>query len=109
MKYKSLLAVIAACAVIVCAGRTANIDLLTSRAYADGTRYAKVRYKRQGSRRMHGYYSYSRRDIAASPTWINRVFTPMYDLQSPAGPFDRGFFFDSGLWPHLWNNAPYPN
>jgi hypothetical protein len=33
----------------------------------------------------------------------------MVGLQSPAGPFDSGFFFDSGLTPHWWNNAPYPN
>jgi hypothetical protein len=28
-------------------------------------------------------------------------------LQSPAGPFDSGFFFDSGIGPR-WNDTPYP-
>src|SRR5262245_45072406 len=115
MKHMGLLAVFAACAVVAFAGRPAAVDLLTSKAYADGARPAKVRHKREGSGRVRGhavrggYYSYGRRDVLANFAWVNRVFTPMYDLQSSAGPFDSGFFFDSGLRPHWWNNAPYPN
>jgi hypothetical protein len=114
MKHKGRLAVFAACAVIAFTDTPAAVDLLTSKAYADGVRSAKVRFKRKGSARVRGhlvggYYSYGRRDVIASYPWVNRAFTPMYDLQSSAGPFDSGFFFDSGLRPHWWNNAPYPN
>jgi hypothetical protein len=120
MTHKGLLAVFAACVAVGFAGPLSVVSVLTSKAYADGVRSAKVRYKqvrykREGSRRVcglvvrGGYYSYGRRDVIVSCTWVNRMFTPMYDLQSPAGPFDSGFFFDSGLRPHWWNNAPYPN
>jgi hypothetical protein len=109
MKHKGRLAVFAACAVVAFAGRPTAVELLTPKAYADGVRSGKVRHKREGSRRVRGYYSYGRRDVLASHAWVNRAFTPMYDLQSSAGPFDSGFFFDSGLRPHWWNNAPYPN
>jgi hypothetical protein len=109
MKHKGLLAVFAACAVVAFAGQPAAVDLLTSKAYADGVRSAKVRHIRERSGRARGYYSYGRRDVIAGHARINRAFTPMYNLQSPAGPFDSGFFFDSGLRPHWWNNAPYPN
>jgi hypothetical protein len=120
MTHNGLLAVFAACVAVSFAGPLSVVTVLTSKAYADGVRSAKVRYKqvrykREGSRRVCGlvvrgaYYSYGRRDVIVSCTWINRMFTPMYDLQSPAGPFDSGFFFDSGLRPHWWNNAPYPN
>jgi hypothetical protein len=125
MTHEGLLAVFAACVAVNFAGPLSVVSVLTSKAYADGVRSAKVRYKqvpykqvrykRDGSRRVcglvvrGGYYSYGRRDVIVSCTWVNRMFTPMYDLQSPAGPFDSGFFFDSGLRPHWWNNAPYPN
>ena len=114
MKHKGLLAVFAACAAVAFAGPPAAVDLLTSKAYADGVRSGKVRHKREGSGQVRGhlvrgYYSYGRRDVTASYARVNRMFTPMYGLQSPGGPFDSGFFFDSGLRPHWWNNAPYPN
>ena len=115
MTHKGLLAVFAACVAVAFADPLAAVSVLTSKAYADGVRSAKVRYKREGSRRVcgllvrGGHYSYGRRDVVVSCTWVNRMFTPMYDLQSPAGPFDSGFFFDSGLRPHWWNNTPYPN
>jgi hypothetical protein len=115
MKYSSLLAVFAVCAAVSFVGPPAAVSVLTSKAYADGVRSAKIRYKRDRPRRAcgilvrGGYYSYGRPESFVSCEWINRMFTPMYDLQSPAGPFDSGFFFDSGLSPHWWNNAPYPN
>jgi hypothetical protein len=113
MKHMGIMAVFAAWAAIAVAGPPAAVDLLTSKAHADGVRAGKVRHKWEGSGRVRryvvrGYYSYGRR-VIASYARVNRAFTPMYGLQSPAGPFDSGFFFDSGLRPHWWNNAPYPN
>ena len=56
--------------------------------------------------RRGGYYSYGAEDgVRKSDLHL----APNYGLQSPAGPFDSGFFFDSGLYPHYWNNSPYPN
>jgi hypothetical protein len=51
-----------------------------------------------------GGYSYGRSDvIGIYESW--RAPYARVD-QSPGGPFDSGFFFDSGLT--LLNNAPYP-
>ncbi len=53
---------------------------------------------------LRGGYSYGRSEVATpfghwrGPWAVVR--------QSPGGPFDSGFFFDSGLTP--LNNAPYP-
>src|SRR5262245_21645069 len=64
-------------------------------------------YRKRGSavRRyvvMRGGYAYARSDTTfgswrAPYAWVD---------QSPGGPFDSGFFFDSGIRP--LNNAPYP-
>jgi hypothetical protein len=112
MKHKGLLAVLAASMGIAFTGLPGAGDHATSAAYAQA---AKERKKagipvgaRQVELRRGGYYSYGGSDVT-SYRGVNRMFTPLYDLQSPAGPFDSGFFFDSGLRPHWWNNAPYPN
>jgi len=118
MKHKGLLAVFAAGAVAAFAGLPAPGvgDLGVSKAYADGGRRAKARpgWKRAVRARGYyygsGYYSYRDRDVVSSLLIGRSDFrTPLTGLQSPAGPFDSGFFFDSGLRPHWWNNAPYPN
>jgi hypothetical protein len=112
MKHKGILAVLAACAGLAFTGLPVPMagDLGASKAYADGARKAKGYPKRTRVVRVRGgYYSYVYRDVAVSSWRVNLFFTPMFDLQSPAGPFDSGFFFDPGLRPHWWNNAPYPN
>jgi hypothetical protein len=53
---------------------------------------------------MRGGYSYGRSDVAF-PIGHSRGPWAM-DRQSPGGPFDSGFFFDSDITP--LNNAPYP-
>src|SRR5262245_59361322 len=115
MKHKGLLAVLAACAGIAFTGLPVPGagDLGTSKAYADSSKSTKAyRAKRavngaRGHYYIGGYYSYVDEDVVASRArGIRRSIrhTPMADLQSPAGPFDSGFFFDSGLTPHYWNN-----
>jgi hypothetical protein len=104
-----MLAVLAACAVAVIAGAPATGVLPMAKAHAQ---QAAKAYKGKGAEgrsaelRRGGYYSYGVPDGAPR---TNTHLAPMVDLQSPAGPFDSGFFFDSGLTPHWWNNAPYPN
>jgi hypothetical protein len=54
----------------------------------------------------YGYYSYGNSDAGRK---THRDIDPwgLYDLQSQGGPFDSGFWFDSGVGPR-WNNTPYP-
>jgi len=73
-------------------------------------RYAAVRTYR--GRRI-GFYSYSYRDVIntygmarARYGIINSYRDPFVDMQTPNGPFDHGFFFDSGMLPR-GGNAPY--
>jgi hypothetical protein len=124
MKHKGLLAVLAACAGIAFPGLPIPGvgDLGVSKAYADGGRRVKpgTGWKRAARMRGYyyggGYYSYTDREVVSSWAWARSLFisrsyfrTPLTSQQSPGGPFDSGFFFDSGLSPHWWNNAPYPN
>ena len=53
---------------------------------------------------FRGGYSYGRSEVA-TPFGHSRGPWAVV-RQSPGGPFDSGFFFDSGLTP--LNNAPYP-
>jgi hypothetical protein len=65
------------------------------------------------SRRL-GFYSYSDFDVInvyggsrALYGSTNSYRDPFTDRQTSAGPFDHGFFFDSGIGPR-GGNAPYP-
>jgi hypothetical protein len=95
-------------------------SLGASKAYADGVRGAKASAKSKRAVRVRGYYyrggyySYTDEDVINSWAWTRSLFigksyfrTPFTDRQSPAGPFDSGFFFDSGLGPQF-NDSPYP-
>jgi hypothetical protein len=102
-----MLAVLAACAALAAASVPMPGTLLSS-AHAQE---AKTKAKgSEGGRsvelRRGGYYSYG---AEGGVPKSNLHLAPMVGLQSPAGPFDSGFFFDSGLYPHYWNNTPYPN
>ena len=62
--------------------------------------------------RRIGFYSYSYRDVIntygmsrARYGSINSYRDPFVDMQTPNGPFDHGFFFDSGMSPR-GGNAP---
>jgi hypothetical protein len=60
-----------------------------------------------------GYYSYTDADVADSRAWARSLFisrsafrTPLSEQQSPAGPFDSGFFFASGVGPRFNDSPP---
>ena len=58
-------------------------------------------------RRRPGGYSYRVPDITS--TYSVRNPPPYAHVrQTPSGPFDSGFFFDSGIGPRA-GDAPYPN
>lgn len=119
----SLAAACGAFALLACAGapqagdRSAP-DTYARQGYLEPT---KSRYQRKRSARVRGYlgrrvgyYSYTDADVintyAGSRTLYgsnNTYRDPFEDRQSPAGPFDHGFFFDSGIGPR-GGNAPYP-
>jgi hypothetical protein len=118
MTYKGMLAALAACAAVAVAGPPVAGDLLVAKAYADGA--AKSRYKGKRAARVRGflqrggYYSYTDEDAINTYAWARGLFTstsafrtPLSDQQSPGGPFDSGFFFNSGLGPPF-NDSPYP-
>jgi hypothetical protein len=117
MKCKAILAALAACALTAAAPAMVG-DLLISKAYADGA--VKYRGKGRSAARVKGfvqrggYYSYVDEDAINTSAWARSLFTsispfrtPLTERQSSAGPFDHGFFFDSGLGP-VFNDSPYP-
>jgi hypothetical protein len=104
MKCKSILAALVACATAAIAGAPVAGDIIVAKAYAQASQPGKA--GRNVELRRGGYYSYG---APEGQRRSNAHLAPMVDLQSRAGPFDSGFFFDSGLRPHRWNNAPYPN
>jgi hypothetical protein len=86
-----------------------------ARADAD---YPKARYYRKRTR-VYGYtarrggYSYWPEDVVNTYGLsrslygsMNTYRDPALDRQSPAGPFDHGFFFDSGIGPQ-GGQSPY--
>lgn len=58
-----------------------------------------------GSRQRRGGYSYGESDSYTAGE-MRRFFDP--PRQSPGGPFDNDFFFDSGIQPR-GGNSPYMN
>jgi hypothetical protein len=118
MKCKAILAALAACALTTLAAQPVVSELLASKAYADGA--AKPRVKGRSAARVKGfvqrggYYSYVDEDAINTSAWARSLFTstspfrtPFTERQTSAGPFDSGFFFDSGLGP-AFNDSPYP-
>ncbi len=76
-------------------------------------RYARRRAPVAGGYRRIGFYSYSYRDVintyGMSRTLYGSTNTyraPFMDRQTPSGPFDHGFFFDSGMGLH-GGDSPY--
>lgn len=82
---------------------------------------SRSKYSRSGKPQVRGYverrggYSYSPED--SINTYgdsrgrygaANSFRDPMADRQTNFGPFDNGFFFDSGIQPR-GGNSPYPN
>jgi hypothetical protein len=96
----------------VCGGEPAQADERTrTTASGDGTGPYKARYYRKRTR-VYGYvarrggYSYWPEDVINTYGMsrslygsMNSYRDPSLDRQSPGGPFDHGFFFDSGMSP----------
>lgn len=80
-------------------------------AFADGTKRAKVK---PSTERRGGYsYQYSDSintygDGRSRYGSASSLRDPMLDRQTNAGPFDHGFFFDSGIAPR-GGDSPYMN
>jgi hypothetical protein len=83
-----------------------------------GADYSKGRYYRKRTR-VYGYtarrggYSYWPEDVINTYGMsrslygsMNTYRDPSLDRQSPGGPFDHGFFFDSGIGPR-GGQSPY--
>ena len=114
MKYRGILIVafgavtLWACTGVMHAGeRRASVV-----TYAGGSGQAKARYYRKRrplqvniyGPRLRGGYSYRASDVINT---YGRSPPPYADVrQTPSGPFDSGFFFDSGMGPH-GGNSPY--
>lgn len=86
-----------------------------------GGSHRSSKYYRRGKSRVKGYvrrrggYSYSIQDsintYGDSRTFnggANSYRFELYTRQSPSGPFDHGFFFDSGIGLH-GGDSPYLN
>jgi hypothetical protein len=124
MRYKGILAVCGALALLAFSGSPmvgqssmAQADGAKSRAKA-AKKIARTRTKRgarvRGFVMRGGYYSYIDADVINvyggsrakyGSTNVYRDF--LSDRQTAAGPFDSGFFFDSGMGPRF-NDSPYP-
>lgn len=86
---------------------------------SDHSMRPRARYQRKAGARVYGYrayrggYSYGYSDVTntyglsrslfgSTNTWRDQ----MTDRQTPSGPFDSDFFFDSGVAPR-GGNSPY--
>ena len=89
--------------------------------YVDGGAHPKSGYYHRRTPRVMGFvqrrggYSYSSGDVINTYSdnrskygSVNSYRDPMVDRQTSSGPFDHGFFFDSGIAPR-GGNSPYLN
>ena len=79
------------------------------------SRYYRKKPQVRSYRRRRGGYSYNFSDTINTYGDANVMFgstnsyrDPMLDRQTSSGPFDNGFFFDSGVAPR-GGNSPYLN
>lgn len=79
------------------------------------SRYYRRAPQVRGFVQRRGGYSYTASDIANTAGDSRFLFGPTntyrnqyLDRQSRSGPFDHGFFWDSGVSPR-GGNSPYPN
>jgi len=120
MKHKGILAVCGAFALLALGGSPLVGGHWASTALADGSKVAPAKSRYKGKRAVRGflqrggYYSYVNEDVinvyGGSRTLYGSTNTYrdfMTDRQTQGGPFDSGFFFDSGIGPR-WNDSPYP-
>jgi hypothetical protein len=112
MAHRALLTIgLSALALLACDGATLALDRPSAPAYAATAEPTQVKYQRRrpvevtiyGRRRIGGY-SYRAPDVTSTyghtpPPWA-------HVRQTQNGPFDSGFFFDSGIEPR-GGNSPY--
>ena len=123
MKTRILVAAaLCAVATLALAGSPQAEERRSAKVYSQGhMEPTKSRYQRKRGTRVRGYlgrrlgfYSYSDADVTnvyggsrAQFGSTNTYRDPFTDRQTAAGPFDHGFFFDSGLGPR-GGDSPYP-
>jgi hypothetical protein len=113
MKYTAMVAIpVSVMALLAYTGAARADERRASTATYAPSKDANARYYRKqrplevtiyGRRRIGGY-SYGRADVVSTygqspPPWLDV-------RQTPGGPFDSGFFFDSGMGLH-GGNSPY--
>jgi hypothetical protein len=111
-----LAAAVSAIALSVCSGISLAEERRNARMIPSAGESKSYRAKHYRKRRplqvtiygrRRGGYSYSTSDVTSSyRAWS----PPPYEhvRQTPSGPFDSGFFFDSGIGPR-GGDAPYPH
>jgi hypothetical protein len=116
MKHRTLLAIAVSAIALLAGSAMTFADDRPSNGpnYVTGSGTPKARYVRKrrpmeveiySNRRRRGYYSYSAADVVST---TRRTPAPYLDVrQSPGGPFDSGFYFDSGLSGHYGAQSPY--
>jgi hypothetical protein len=120
---KALCAIAFGAFALLTVGGTADAGerkLTRSHAYG-GAEYVQRRYHRRGGPRVRGYvarrggYSYNSSDVVNTYGQSRDLFgsansyrNPYIGRQTPSGPFDHGFFFDSGIGPR-GGDSPYLN
>ena len=122
MKHTSLLTIVfGAIALMACTGGDAA---RAGERKADGVvssdaEHPKAGYYRKRGTRVYGYaarrggYSYNSSDVVNTYGLTRNAFgaansyrNPAIDRQTNSGPFDHGFFFDSGIAPR-GGDSPY--
>ena len=119
MKQLMVIAAFAASAFIFDAGFWGSYKTASAQQPSTGGHKASKYYqgdaKARGTRQRRGGYSYSAEDTintyGDSRTingGANSYRFEMYTRQTPSGPFDHGYFFDSGMGIN-GGNSPYMN
>lgn len=86
-------------------GSVAQVELAPS-AWANGKK--KQKQVRRGERRYAVERGSTPEEIARYFQLYGGFIDPAINRQTPGGPFDSGFFFDSGIGPN-GGNSPYMN
>lgn len=124
MKTKGMLAAIAGAVAMLAftsSGQAGDRQAESTYARQAQMEPTKSRYHRKRAPRVQGfvarrggYYSYTDNDVVNVYGGSRGLFgstnsyrDPFVDRQSRAGPFDHGFFFDSGTGPR-GGDSPYP-
>lgn len=105
----------AVCAAMAGAFAMAGLAFTTPADAGEGYKTSKAKPQVRGYASRRGGYSYSYSDTintygdSRSLYGATQSFRdPMLDRQTNAGPFDHGFFFESGVAPR-GGNSPYMN